>query len=155
MIQLRAIQKGDETAIVQLFIASVHEVAKKDYTPAQLAAWAPLQGIDPTTWCAPLFVDDTLIAVLGDVIVGFANMTMSGYLDRVYVAPDHQGEGIATQLVTMLEERAQKRHVHHITVAASHTALPFFKARGYQVVRVNTVEREGIQISNTIMAKDI
>lgn len=63
MIQWRSIQHGDEAAIVAVFIASVHQVARRDYPPEQLAAWAPETGIDPVAWCAPLFQDDTLVAV--------------------------------------------------------------------------------------------
>lgn len=155
MIQWRSIQHGDEAAIVAVFIASVHQVARRDYPPEQLAAWAPETGIDPVAWCAPLFQDDTLVAVSAGRIVGFANMTQAGYLDRVYVAPTHQGQGIASHLVDVLEQHARNRGVHRITVAASHTALAFFKVHGYQVVRANIVERDGVRIGNTIMAKVI
>ena len=68
----------------------------------------------------------TVIAVQDDQIVGFGDMDDSGYLNRLFVHKDHQGEGIATAICDKLEGfMAGKR----ITTFASLTAIPFFLHR--------------------------
>ncbi|ERL65950.1 putative acetyltransferase [Schleiferilactobacillus shenzhenensis LY-73] len=138
--------------IVRLFQDTVHLSTTPDYTPVQQDAWAPV-AIDPAQWCAPLANDDTLVAVVNDEIVGFANMTATGYLDRLYVHFAHQREGIATQLVGQLEDDARRAGVRTVTVAASLTAEPFFHHQGYHVLHRNTVLRHGVALRNATMAK--
>lgn len=92
----------------------------------------------------------TVIAVQDDQIVDFGDMDVSGYLDRLFVHKDHQGEGIATAICDKLEGfMAGKR----ITTFASLTAIPFFLHRRYHVVRKQEVERNGVLLTNCLMEK--
>lgn len=151
-MEIRPYKITDDVAIVRLFQDTVHLSTKQAYTPAQQDAWAPV-AIDPARWCAPLVNDDTLVAEDNGAIVGFANMTATGYLDRLYVHFAHQREGIATQLVDRLEADARRAGVRSVTVAASLTAEPFFHQRGYHVLHRNTVLRQGVALRNATMAK--
>lgn len=92
----------------------------------------------------------TLVAIKDDQVVGFADMSDTGYLDRLYVHAAYQHQGIATALVTALEEQML---APRYTTYASITAKPFFMQMGYQVVRKNTVVRAGINLINFEMVK--
>ena len=92
----------------------------------------------------------TLVAVEGEQIVGFADMDETGYLDRLYVAADRQGQGIATALCDALEGASS---APLFTTHASLTARPFFEKRGYRVVRAQEVERRGVRLRNFVMEK--
>ena len=93
----------------------------------------------------------SLVAVEGEgLIVGFGDIDGTGYLDRLYVHRDRQGQGIATALLGRLE-RAVDAPV--ITTHASITARPFFEARGYRVIREQRVERHGVRMTNFVMEK--
>ena len=83
-------------------------------------------------------------------IVGFGDMASDGYLDRLYVHADHQGQGIATALCDRLEQAVQGP----ITTHASITARPFFEKRGYAVIKEQTVERQGVALTNFVMIKE-
>lgn len=99
---LRPYHPSDLEQIVQLFHDTVHAVCIRDYTEEQLKAWAPGQ-IDREAWDASLSAYNTLVAVEGEQIVGFADMDEKGYLDRLYVHKDFQRRGIATALCDRLE----------------------------------------------------
>lgn len=96
----------------------------QDYTEKQLNGWVTGQ-IDLKQWDKSFLNHHTVIAVQDDQIVDFGDIDNSGYLDRLFVHKDHQGEGIATAICDNLEGfMAGKR----ITTYASVTAISFFLA---------------------------
>ena len=121
-----------------------HQVTAADYTPAQLDAWADGR-VDLAAWDSSFQAHTTLVAEWEGVIVGFADLADDGYLDRLYVHKDYQGQGIATALCDALP-RARLTH-------ASLTARPFFEGRGYVMVKAQQVERKGILLRNFVMEK--
>ena len=80
-------------------------------------------------------------------IAGFGDIDETGYLDRLYVRADMQGEGVATAICDRLESIVEGTIVTH----ASITAKPFFEKRGYAIVREQQVERRGILLTNYVM----
>ena len=82
-VTFRAYRPEDLDEILQLFYDTVHTVNAKDYTPGQLDAWADGRA-DREAWDRSFREHDTLVALEGDRIVGFADMDGSvGYLDRL------------------------------------------------------------------------
>lgn len=135
--------------IVTLFLETVHTVNRKDYTPDQLDGWAPPEQ-DLARWDRSLQEHYTLVAINNHKVVGFGDISADGYLDRLYVQKDHQGEGIATALCDRLEAAVNgKRIVTH----ASITARPFFEKRGYHLIQSQQVERCGVLLDNYVMEK--
>ncbi len=55
----------------------------------------------------------------------------------------------------MLESEAKKLHLLEIHTEASITAKPFFEHRGYKIVCSQTVERNGVKLTNFKMQKKI
>lgn len=96
-IYLQAYHPTYTSALAQLFFDTVHEVCCRDYTKAQLDAWAGtnVQDIDLQAWNQRYLNSFTLIAKVrtqaGPVIAGFGNMEPGGYLDMLYVHKDYQG----------------------------------------------------------------
>ncbi|MEG2175365.1 MAG: GNAT family N-acetyltransferase [Oscillibacter sp.] len=149
---VRTYQSGDCQALAALFFDTVHTVNARDYTPAQLAAWAT-GTVNLEDWNRSFLEHDTRVAQSGGVICGFADMDADGYLDRLYVAASHQGQGIATALLSALEQHALAAGVTRFSTHASITAKPFFEKRGYQVVRENRVVRGEVTLTNFVMVK--
>lgn len=148
-MEIRNYRPDDCKALTELFYHTVHTVNARDYTGAQLDAWATGQ-VDLETWDRSLREHDSLVAVENGVIVGFGDMDKTGYLDRLYVHADYQGQGIATALCDRLEQGAAGT----VTTHASITARPFFEKRGYRVVKEQQVERQGILLTNFVMKKE-
>ena len=146
---IRQYTPGDLPKIAEMFYETVHTVNIRDYTPEQVNAWAP-GSIDEERWNTTFLQHDSLLAFENDVLVGFADMDASGYLDRLYVHKDYQRRGIATALCDLLEEKVQgKTLVTH----ASITARPFFEQRGYTVVKEQHVVCRGVSMTNFVMEK--
>lgn len=149
-MRIRSYQSSDIKEMAELFYNTVHTVNAEDYTGEQLDAWAD-GNPDLVKWDQSFQAHQTLIAEEDDRIVGFADIDRTGYLDRLYVHREYQGQGIATLLCDLLEELTEG---NVITVHASITANPFFERRGYRTVKRQQVERRGILLTNYIMEKD-
>ena len=148
-IILRRYRPEDCKNMAQLFYETVHTVNAKDYTEEQRNAWAT-GTVDLEQWNQSFLEHDTIVAMKGERLVGFGDMDETGYLDRLYVHKDHQGQRIATLICDMLEKNRDGQFVTH----ASITARPFFEKRGYQVVKEQRVERGGIYLTNYVMKKN-
>lgn len=148
-MEIRKYQPSDCEELAKLFYDTVHTVNAKDYTEEQLNVWATGQ-VDLEKWNRSLQEHFSVVAVEGEIITGFGDIDKTGYLDRLFVHADYQGRGIATALCDRLEQFAEGK----ITVHASVTARPFFEKRGYQVVKEQKVERQGIFLTNFVMEKE-
>ena len=146
---LRSYQTGDLSAIADLFFQSVHTLCRSDYTKEQLDAWAT-GHIDEKAWDASFRAHHTLVAEENGTLLGFADMTEDGYLDRLYVLPAHTKKGVATALVNALEAACPAAR---FTTHASKTARPFFERRGYRVEKEQQVVRRGAVLTNFVMKK--
>ncbi len=143
---LRSYQPSDCEALAALFYQTVHSVNAKDYTPEQLAAWAP-GGTDLAQWNRSFLSHISIVAVSGETILGFGDIDPGGYLDRLFVHAAHQREGIASAICDQLEQAVPGT----ITTHASITARPFFELRGYRVIRAQQVLRRGVSLTNFVM----
>ena len=148
-ITVRKYQSTDCAKISELFYRTVHSVNAKDYTSEQLFAWAKDEK-QLLKKQLELLKQNTLIAEIDCITVGFGSITSSGCLDLLYVHKDFQGCGIATKLCNLLEQ-----HFSVILTYASITAKPFFEKRGYTVIYEQEVERSGVKLKNYKMQKSI
>lgn len=148
-MEIRNYRPADCEEMANLFYRTVHTVNAKDYTREQLNAWATGR-VDLEQWNRSFLSHLSLVAVEDGIIVGFGDMAPDGYLDRLYVHADHQGQGIATALCDLLEQSV----TGSVTTHASITAKPFFEKRGYTAVKEQTVERVGVLLTNYVMVKE-
>ena len=147
--RIRPYQPDDCLRLAALFYDTVHTVNARDDSPAQLDAWAAGQA-DLERWNESFSAHHTLVAEQDGQIVGFGDMDDGGYLDRLYVHRDYQRQGIAAALCDALEQACRQERLE---THASITARPFFKQRGYRVVRQQQVERGGVRLTNFVMEK--
>ena len=148
-MRLRSSQSSDCPELAELFYNTIHAVNARDYTREQLDAWATGQ-VDLERWDRELREHHTVVAEEGGILVGFGDMDRSGYLDRLFVHRDFQGQGIATAICDALEGGVS---MGRLWVQASITARPFFEGRGYRVVKEQQVERRGVLLTNFVMEK--
>lgn len=151
-MNIRTYRSKDCREIIKLFYETVHSVNCKDYTKEQLDAWAP-ENINLNLWDKSLSSNYALVFTDKDIIVGFGDLNSSGYFDRLYVHKNYQGKGIAAKIADSLETYAKNIGLKSITTQASITAKPFFKKRGYIIIKSQHVERKGQFLTNYIMEK--
>ena len=100
---LRKYIPSDCEQLAKLFFQTVHSVNAKDYTKEQLDVWAT-GNVDLKEWDKSFNEHHTVIAIENKEIVGFGDIHVSGYLDRLFVHREHQREGIASAICDELEQ---------------------------------------------------
>ena len=153
-MKIRTYEIGDTEKIVKLFYDTVHEVNIRDYTTAQVDAWAPADT-DIQIWMQSLSSKFTFVAEEGDTIAGFGELEANGHIDRFYCHKDFQKQGIGKLILTQIESKAQELGLKKIFTESSITARSFFEAQGFMVIREQEVERRGQKFINFAMEKNI
>lgn len=151
-LHIRRFRTGDTAALRDVFFSSVHGLASRDYSPAQLAAWAPL-AYDPAAWAARLQANQPFVAEIGGHPVGFADVQPSGYIDQFFVDGAHAGRGVGQALMARLIEEASRRGITTLTAQVSLRAEPFFTRHGFEVEARQVVERQGVMLRNARMRR--
>lgn len=153
MIRIVPARKKDFAELQGLFYDSVHTLCGGEYTPAELAAWAP-ETKDGTDVAATFAGSTVYLAVCDGVTAGFGTLK-GGELDLLYIRPGYEHRGIGRRLVKRLEERCAESGYRAVTVKASLTALPFFQKEGYLVMAEETVERRGLSLRRYAMRRTL
>ncbi|WP_227875790.1 GNAT family N-acetyltransferase [Kushneria konosiri] len=148
---IRDYRTADADITLTIFQRAVREVASQNYTPAELEAWAG--HIDRHVWANSLERQFTWVAMQESLPAGFASLTEGGHLDMLFVSPDHQRCGVASALLMTAEQAVRQRGMNRMTTEASLTALPFFEAQGFEIVKAQAIERRGQVLRNYRMEK--
>ncbi|HEY4302070.1 MAG TPA: GNAT family N-acetyltransferase [Candidatus Didemnitutus sp.] len=149
---VRAYRPEDLPAVTRLFHDTVHQVNRADYTPEQLAAWAPRKP-DFEHWRAKLSAEEVIVAESGAQIVGFCSWNGAGCLDFLYVHHAHQRQGIASKLYAAAEAALRRKALAKIHANVSLTAHPFFARQGFENVRDQNAQVRGVELPNAMMEK--
>ena len=153
-VQLRPYVPADAAPLRRLFVETVHAVNRRDYTPEQLAAWAPAKH-DAAAWQRSFDGRFAVVAEIDGRLAGFADLERPDHVGRLYVGKDAQRLGVARRLYAALEAEARARGVRVLTVDASITALPFFERMGFGHPREQRVERRGVALTNYAVSKPL
>lgn len=116
--------------MIQVFLASVHELAIQNYTKEQCLAWAPKMQ-DENKWKKRLKDFYTIGAFIEDELYAFGNINKEGYLDYLYVHPYLYHRRVAHHILELLEAYAKRCACKHIEVDASLCAKAFFEKHGF------------------------
>lgn len=131
---IRDYQRSDAEALADLFRAAVRQIGARDYTPAQVDAWAG--GVSAERLGARLGDGRTALVAVGDgdAPLAFGDLEADGHIDLLYAAPDAAGKGIAAALYDALESHARAQGMARLYTAASEAARRFFLKKGFAVV---------------------
>lgn len=149
---IRRYRPRDLDELVVLFRRSVRELASRDYTDQQIAAWAP-ETTELPDWTRRLASGLVVVCEIGAQIAGFARLEENGHLDLLYVHPEFERRGVASRLCEHLEQWAIRNAPGHMFTEASITARPFLERRGFKVTREQTVLSRGVPMSNFCMER--
>jgi putative acetyltransferase len=149
---VRRFVPADLDAVIDVFRQSVRRVAIRDYSEAQVKAWAP-DEIDRGAWAERRGSRPTWVAEIDGRIAGFTDLEPDGHIDMMFVHPDYQGRGVAGRLLDAVEAEAASLGLERMFTEASLTARPFFARRGFQVIEQQTVTKRGVDFTNFRMEK--
>lgn len=151
-LTIRKANLDDLVKIKLLFMNTVLEVCKKDYTEEQLEAWA--SAADNTEkWKSKLASQFFIIAEMENKAVGFASLECNHEIDMLYVHKDFQQQGIATMLYDELIRKAFVIGVPTLIANVSISAKHFFEMKGFCTIREQSISRKGVLIANYRMQK--
>src|SRR5436190_20212683 len=152
VITLRPYRRDDAPALLALFRHTIRRVNSRDYSPAQIAAWAS-DDIDTASWFGRFAGRYVPVAEEAGHPVGFAELEPDGHIDRVYVSADHQRRGIGRQLLAAVVAEARRVGLARLFTEASITARPFFEAQGFAVLAPQVVRCRGVELVNYRMER--
>ena len=151
-LTIRHFKSSDLTAILKLFKEAVAAINIQHYTPEQIAVWT---DIDTKSWLQKLEQNITFVAEIDSMIVGFADISHQGYLDRMYVHKNYQGRFISLHLFRAIEKAARELGLTKITTDCSITAKVPAQRMGFKVVKEQIVEKKGTTFINYHMEKKL
>lgn len=149
---IRPAARADIAAIIEIFRASVRQVAIHDYTAAQLMAWAPGE-IDPAVWAGRYDARYAWVAEVGSAVAGFCELENDGHLDMLYVHPGFQRRGVASALLERAQSAAHGLGLHRLHTESSITARGFFERRRFRLITITTVALRGQDLVSFRMEK--
>lgn len=155
MIVLRQFKASDLEAVLYVYNEAICTTGAKYYDQDQINAWAAIDESSKQNWLHSLSSNITFVAESDGEIVGFGDMTHSGYIDHVFILQKYQGRGILQRLVKNFEAEAVRLGLKEITTEASLVAMPLAKRLGYQVVTEQLVEHRGEKFINYLMRKKL
>lgn len=153
-MEIRNYQINDTEQIARLFRSTVREINSRDYSPEQISAWAS-ETLDNNFWQQKLGSKITKVAVVDNLIVGFAQMEATGYIDCFYCHKDFIGQGIGTRLFIVLEAEARNLKIKRLFSQVSITAKPFFENKGFVVLAKQNVLVRNVAMTNYAMEKHL
>jgi ribosomal protein S18 acetylase RimI-like enzyme len=152
VVTLRPYRSEDAPALLALFRDTIRRINSRDYSPAQIAAWAS-DDIDTVRWFGRFTGRYVPVAEEGGRPVGFAELESDGHIDRVYVSAEHHRRGIGRQLLAAVVAEARRAGLARLFTEASITARPFFEAQGFTVLAQQVVWCRGAEFVNYRMER--
>jgi len=131
-VQIRRALDSDAEAISGLIVQTLRLSNARDYPPEvidRVAANFDAAGVRELMATREVFV-----ALDGERVVATASLA-GDVLRSVFVLPEMQGRGLGKALMKHVEGVARAAGVQQLRVPASLTAVPFYSALGYAVVR--------------------
>jgi putative acetyltransferase len=152
-ITTRSYNEADAPFLAAIYYHTIHNINAKDYSAAQLDAWAPNSSLATEDWIRKWLRLPPIIAVINNIIVGFAEFEDNGHIDCFYCHDEYQGCGVGSALMREIESRAKKNKIDKIFAEVSITARPFFEAKGFVVKKEQSVLIRGMELTNFVMEK--
>ena len=154
-INTRKYQPSDAQALADIYYHTIHNVNARDYSEAQINAWAPESSLNLTGWKEKWSKLPPIVALSNHEIVGFAEFESNGHIDCFYVHHKFQGKSVGTCLMNAIEREANANNIKRIYAEVSITAKPFFEKKGFAVIKQQIVVIRGCELTNFVMEKSL
>lgn len=153
-IKIRGYKSDEALFIWQLKFNTIRHINLRDYTAAQVAAWAP-DSLDMAAWQKRLDVMNPFIAELDGHVVGFADLQDDGYIDHFFCHCDYQGMGVGRILMEHILDTGRERGISCLYSHVSITARAFYEHFGFRVIKEQQVAINDQVLTNFLMEQPI
>lgn len=151
---VRPYRPEDAAAVAEVMFRSVREVARDDYSAAQVEAWLP--DLPTEEGVARRVADGRRTWVATDAhgaVVGYIDLEADGHIDHLFCAPGAVGRGVGSRLYEAVARAAAEQGLRRLRVEASESARRLFERKGFVLEERRVQERRGVSIHNYAMSK--
>ncbi len=152
MIEIRKYQESDAIDLWAIFYHTVRNVNLRDYSQAQVEAWAP-DGFSSEIWQRKMNLLSPFVAEIDGKIVGYSDLQENGLIDHFFCHHEHQGQGVGRQLMEHVLRMGELQGITRFYSEVSITARPFYERFGFNVIQEQTIEVRGQKLCNFVMEK--
>ncbi|EGQ7914876.1 TPA: N-acetyltransferase family protein [Vibrio parahaemolyticus] len=152
MIKIRKYKESDARALWAIFYHTIRNVNIRDYSQAQVEAWAP-DNFDPEVWQRKMNSIVPFVAEIDGDIVAYTDLQENGLIDHFFCHHEHQGKGIGRSLMEHVLSVGNQQGIYRFYSEVSITARPFYERLGFTLVQGQTVEVRGQTLNNFVMEK--
>lgn len=153
-MKIRNYRAGDEASLWTIFYHTIRRVNIQDYTAEQVEAWA-LDAVNEAMWREKIEGIKPYVIEHEGKLIGYADLQDDGYIDHFFCHHDWQRRGVGSLLMQKIHDEANKRDIRRLYSNVSITAKPFFLAKGFEVVKEQSVTIRGQVLKNFYMQKHI
>lgn len=154
-LAVRAYEPSDAAATHALCLSAITTTAARDYTSVQIAAWVRALPLDLAEWDAAMQGRGSFVVTCDDQVIGFSDVSATGYIDMLFVDPGHASRGVGSALLLEAESRARSQGATSLTIDASITARALCEHRGLTLVREQHPVRAGVTLTNYRMQREL
>ncbi|WP_196250847.1 GNAT family N-acetyltransferase [Cellulomonas sp. JZ18] len=149
---IRDYTAADAAPTLAVFEDAIRRTARSRYSAEQVEAW--LGGPrDLAPWNAARLRVRTFVADDAGTVAGFTDLDDAGYVDRLFVSPDHGRRGVGRALLEHVLVTADALGLPELTTHASLVARPVFERAGFHVVHEETVRRGAVELTRFHMRR--
>jgi len=152
MIEIRKYQESDALDLWAIFYHTVRNVNLRDYSQAQVEAWAP-DDFSSEIWQRKMNLLSPFVAEIDGKIVGYSDLQENGLIDHFFCHHEHQGKGVGRQLMEHVLRIGELQGITRFYSEVSITARPFYERFGFKVKQEQTIEVRGQKLRNFVMEK--
>lgn len=158
-MKIRPYHPTDVDILIAIWIRSVKQLAKMDYTAEQIDAWlSRVPSAETLNRLADDQTEDTARLRLvaenpSGAPIGFIDLEADGHIDFLYCDPTAAGKGVATALLREIEAIARARGTNRLYSEASETAQGVFLSNGFVLVGRRECIITGVEIHNYAVEK--
>ncbi len=132
-MHVRRYESGEEDRLWEICRDTTIHINGRDYSEEQVHAWGRADK-DMGKWRTRIREKQPFVAIEGDEILGFIELSVEGQITAFYSHHAHQRQGIGQALYRHIEAEAKEARLDDIQVQSSITAQNFFLAQGFETV---------------------
>lgn len=134
MTVLREASENDRGAVYEVHVAAVRNADAPMYSEKAHTLWE--STLSPSMYSLEGSESLFLVAEEGSEVVGFAEASFTDpEIDKLYVAPSYQRNGVATSLIKEIQQQIRDQgNPESLNVEASLNAVPFYESVGFKQV---------------------
>lgn len=151
-MEIRKYRPGEEQALFDIFRSSILQNAKDYYTEEQLKAWGSA-AYGEERWINRMKGINPFVIIDDNVILGYADLQDSGYIDHFFIKGGQNGKGVGRKLMEHIIAEAKVRQMKELTADVSLAAQDFFGRFGFVIEKRKMAEMRGMILENALMRK--